>query len=391
MQGQNIQKFIELFLLSLKENKFLKLTLSKYRGQEKELKNVYIRRVEIKGKLLLSFVYRYKTKDITKNYDERDSVTELTHLLENGFSIAYLFTSEQEIEMAENKMRIRKLKQSVYHDVHHDKVKSYLIDPSLPFWHDLDISTQKGDIKKESYSKFKQINKFVEHMTALYESSSLKTKSSIRIIDFGSGKGYLTFAVYWYFQTVLNKDVTVTGVDIKEDLNSLLNDTARKYGYTKLNFVTSDIASYSGEASDIVIALHACDTATDGALAYGIKNNASLIIAAPCCHKCVRKEMTVPEIYSDILKHGILTQRYADLLTDGLRSMTLEYFGYKSQIGEFISSEHTAKNILLSAVKQFPHKDETMLKKIYEIKKTYGIKNYYLDTIVGIDTYDRTN
>jgi len=215
-------------------------------------------------------------------------------------------------------------------------------------------------------------------MDSLYRASGLKDAKEIKIIDMGSGKSYLTFAMYDYFKSVVEKKITISGIEQREDLVKLSNNFAEECGFENLLFVNGNIENFGMEKVDVAVALHACDTATDDAIFKAIKSEAEIIVLAPCCHKYVRKKMKSPEVLKGIYKHGILFERLAVSVTDALRALTLEYFGYETKVFEFISHEHTAKNTMVTAVKKKPT-DESKLKEIENVKNEFDIEDFYLD------------
>ena len=203
------------------------------------------------------------------------------------------------------------------------------------------------------------------------------------MVDMGSGKGYLTFAAYDYFKNTRGVDISVTGVEAKDDLVGLCNDVARAAEFDGLSFVSGTIDSYHIGNVDILIALHACNTATDDAIYKGIAANASLIVAAPCCHQEIRPQLQSPPMFKDILKHGVMLERVAETVTDGLRSLLLERSGYATKLFEFVSIEHTPKNNMLVGTRlSKPPSPDEFEKQISDIKEFYGIKTQRLETLL---------
>ena len=200
----------------------------------------------------------------------------------------------------------------------------------------------------------------------------------------GSGKGYLTFAAYDYFKNILGLDVEVTGIDTKSELVGLCNDIARSCEFSGLKFVNGWIGDYALEDVDILIALHACNTATDDALYKGISAKASLIVAAPCCHQEIRPQIQSPDMFKGILRHGVMLERTAETITDGLRALLLEKSGYSTKLFEFIATEHTPKNNMLVGTKlQKPVNLQEISRQIEEIKKFYGISEHRLEKLLN--------
>lgn len=232
----------------------------------------------------------------------------------------------------------------------HNRKKKYILEEGIPvpFLIDLGVMTQNGNIVNAHYDKFRQINRFLEYIEDILP--SLPTGRELRILDFGCGKSYLTFAIYYYLKVLKGYPVRITGLDLKEDVIRHCNELAVKYGYDKLEFLCGDIAYYDVCSQvDMVVTLHACDTATDYALAKAVGWGAKVILSVPCCQHELNKQMK-NDLLSPVLHYGILKERMAALMTDGLRAQILEANGYRTQILEFIDMAHTPKNLLIRAV-----------------------------------------
>lgn len=232
----------------------------------------------------------------------------------------------------------------------HNRKKKYILEEGIPvpFLIDLGVMTQNGNIVNAHYDKFRQINRFLEYIEDILP--SLPTGRELRILDFGCGKSYLTFAIYYYLKVLKGYPVRITGLDLKEDVIRHCNELAVKYGYDKLEFLCGDIAYYDGCSQvDMVVTLHACDTATDYALAKAVGWGAKVILSVPCCQHELNKQIK-NDLLSPVLHYGILKERMAALMTDGLRAQILEANGYRTQILEFIDMAHTPKNLLIRAV-----------------------------------------
>ena len=239
-------------------------------------------------------------------------------------------------------------------DLSHNRAKKYILEEGqkVDFLVDLGVQTQDGKIVKAKYDKFRQINRYLEFIQDILP--SLPKDRTLTIIDFGCGKSYLTFAMFYYLEMLKESDIRVIGLDLKEDVIDHCNRLRDKYGFSSLNFLKGDISTFEGvEAVDMVVTLHACDTATDYALYKAMKWNARVILSVPCCQHEVNKQIKNMEMQT-ILKYGLLRERMSALITDGLRANLLEEYGYETQVLEFIDMEHTPKNILLRAVKKNP-------------------------------------
>lgn len=265
----------------------------------------------------------------------------------------------------------------------HNRRKKYILDPEIPvpFLHDLGVQTKEGKIVHSRYDKFRQMNRFLEFIEDIVPELP-KDRESV-IIDFGCGKSYLTFAMYYYLHVLKEYDIRIIGLDLKSDVIHHCNELSRKYGYDKLEFLVGDIADYEGVREvDMVVTLHACDTATDFALAKAVGWNAKVILSVPCCqHELngqMQREGAGYDKLAPILDYGLLKERFAALLTDGFRAKYLEQSGYETQVLEFIDMEHTPKNILLRAVKTNQAKQGSE-SQVWECRKFLGI-----DPMLGV-------
>ena len=246
----------------------------------------------------------------------------------------------------------------------HESLKKYLLEEGrpVPFLIDLGVMSEDGKIKNARYDKFRQLNRFLEFIEDILP--KLPKEREVTILDFGCGKSYLTFAMYHYLHELKHYDVHIIGLDLKTDVIEKCNRLADKYGYEKLNFYQGDIASYEGcEQVDMVVTLHACDTATDYALEKAVRWNASVILSVPCCQHELNRQIK-NETLAPILEYGILKERFSAILTDGLRAQMLESKGYDTQILEFIDMEHTPKNLLIRAVRTGKRSDQGKVEKM---------------------------
>lgn len=254
--------------------------------------------------------------------------------------------------------------------------KHYLIPAESPFLLDLGIADRSGAVKPSMYAKYRQINKFVEIL-----STTIANLSALSIYDFGCGKGYLTFGLYAYLEQQGKLPKRCVGIDLKQAVIADNLAVAKSNHFDHLDFVHGDINDTVIANCDVLIALHACDIATDIALHKAITSNSKYIFASPCCHKQIRRTMTLPTAFDSITKHGILLERQAELLTDTLRCLLLEQNGYRADIFEFVSTEHTAKNLMIRAVYTGNTKDNA--NQIQELKSAFGINGeHYLETLL---------
>jgi SAM-dependent methyltransferase len=387
----SVSRFIEYFRAAFEGGQLLKSTLSRpSAGAPAELKNVYVRPVELKAGLRLAFTYRYTTRDEVKNYPLDEAVNHLQALLGGAFLNADLFTAAGDHTLSfsrngEPHLATRKASQSVpaASDLRHDRAKTRLLDPASPWLHTLGITSAKGEVLAAAHDKWRQINKFLEVIDSLVRAHALPEEA--RICDMGSGKGYLTFALYEFLTRHHGLKPQITGIELRPKLVELCNKAAQQAGFTGLDFVATDINDFQPGRLDMLIALHACDTATDLALAKGVHEHAAIIVAAPCCHKQVRKEMEAHNELAPVLRHGILEERQAEIVTDGIRALLLEAEGYRTQVFEFISTEHTAKNVMITAVagaKGGAEKREQALRQVAALKTGFGVREHYLEHLL---------
>lgn len=386
------QQFEAAFTQQVASGSFIKTTLSAYKGAE-DLKNIYIKKILIKNTPKLSFTYRYKTRDIVKNYDLQEALAQLeAYFGTQQFHIITLFSLEGDEELSINKQGMakfvrRKASQKALLPESHDKAKQRKIsDTSKPYLHALQITDAAGIVYKNAQDKYKQINHYIEILSSMLK--DFDTERTIHVADMGSGKGYLTFALYDYLSNELKRNTKVTGVEYRQDMVNLCNQIARDSDFEGLQFVKGVIEDYAPKELDVLIALHACDTATDDAIAKGINNNAELIVVAPCCHKQIRKAMSKGNPSPDmdfLLRYGLFFERQAEMITDSIRTMILEYFGYQTKVVDFISDLHTPKNVLIIAQKKKNHslvaKDD-FLQELNKIKSYWGIDRHYLEKIL---------
>jgi len=355
---------------------------------------VQIRPVDLKGKIHLQFSYFDEKKDITKNYLD-DAASKVDELLALPFRNIFVESRAGNIQV-----NISKKGKAVMSEAHsapasklnlgHDRQKNRIlnVDNASPFLKAVGIMTKDGRIKADMQRKFKQINEFLRLLEETNAFTEFQDKP-IRVVDFGCGSAHLTFAVYYYLRHVLNLDAHVTGVDIKADLIKRHGEQAKTLGWDQIDFHSGYIADYTLEiGADVVIALHACDTATDDALAKGIQWESKLIVCAPCCHHDLQEQMaraSLPNPLLPIFQHNILFERIGDILTDTFRAGILRIMGYRTDITEFIPIEHTARNLMIRAVKASPPGEARWKEEYQNLKSFWGLTPY-LETKLG-DSY----
>lgn len=377
---------------SIKINTFIRATLSSPASRNSELIKVIVRLVEIQGKNTMNFSYRYKTRDITKNLNVEDGISVIQELITGEFSAGTLFTTEKDIVYRRKgqKFQIRTATPTFTElpDRKHDKTKNRNIhDCPGGYLFSLGLADSKGKILPSGQDKFRQINQFIELLKS--ELTRLAVRGKLKVADMGSGKGYLTFALYDYLTSTMKISTEMTGTEIREDLVELCNKIASEQKFDGLRFVQSNILYSNIAETDILVALHACDTATDMAIHQGITSETAMIVTAPCCHKQIRREIEDSNSTSGlefITRYGIFLDRQAELITDSLRALILEYFGYSVKVVEFIADAHTHKNVMIIAVKKdgdVSGRDE-IKKRISEIKNQFGIRYHELERLTGL-------
>jgi len=343
--------------------------------KNKELaKKIQVRPMRIKDKLMFQFAAYTQKQVFHENLDEELAVERILEymneyrqmeILSEGKQIVVLVSKKGKITI--NKKQRQDLKQT--QDLSHNRVKKYILEPGtpIPFLQDLGIQSADGKIVNAHYDKFRQINRFLEFIQDIVE--ELPKDREAVMIDFGCGKSYLTFAMYYYLHEIRGMDIRIIGLDLKEEVISKCNDLRINYGYEKLDFFVGDIADYQGvNQVDMVVTLHACDTATDYAIAKAIQWKAKVILSVPCCQHELNQQINCKEL-EPILKYGLLKERMSSLITDAIRGNILEDAGYQVQLLEFIDMEHTPKNILIRAVKKT------------EIEQKQGQKNQSLEDL----------
>jgi len=352
---------------------------------------VTIRPVEIKGELHLQFSHFDEKKDVTKNHLE-DAPAKVDELLALPFRNIFVESSNGNLQVNISKkgkalVSGPKSTSTPVADLSHDRQKNKLLsaENAEPFLKAVGIMTGDGKIRADMQRKFKQINEFLRLVD---ETDSFQALSGqpIHVVDFGCGNAYLTFAIYYYLHDILKLDAHVTGVDIKADLIESHQRKAKSLGWSQLNFVVGQIADYKPEIiPNVVIALHACDTATDDALAQGIRWDSELIVCAPCCQHELQEQMAhipMPSNLLPIFHDGILFERMGDILTDTFRANILRIMGYHTDVTQFVPIEHTAKNLMIRSVKTSPAGNTRWVDEYKNLKLFWQVTPY-LEKLLG--------
>lgn len=386
-----VKEFTDKVSSSVYKKTFVKLILAKRVLENQEMNKIVVRYVELEGQPNLQFVYKYNRNDVTKNFSVEEAVNQLHAIIGSNFLDINLFTTKEDLELKYNNKRVPKLyakKPSFTEaaDGQHDVAKQRRIDTkNSVYLKSLGITDNKGELIPSMSAKYKQVEKFVEIIDSFFD--CYKDCKPLNIVDNGSVKGYLTFATYDYLTNVREMNVMMQGVEAQENLVKFGNNLAQKSQFSGLKFVQSNISDFKVDKTDILIALYACDTATDDALYMGIKAGAKLIIVSPCCHKQIRSQMKITEnnVLEPILKYGLMLEREAEIITDGIRALILNLNGYKTKVFEFVQYDNTSKNLIITAEKGEMPSDEERTKiqnQITAIKNKFGIKYHYLEKLI---------
>jgi len=375
---QNTRELIEKII---NEETIIKATFSGVRNKaEKTFNKVTIKKVIIKNEEKHQFEYFYDKNVEHKNLNNDETMTEMCKLIETYFKQAVINTIDSDYQILVSKLGVAKIHKKAatraFEEPSHNKKKKYIIceGEKTPYLIELGIMTAQGKIVNSKYDKFKQINRYLELVSDCIP--YLDKNKTIRIIDFGCGKAYLTFALYDYLVLKMGYNVEIVGLDLKENVIKFCSNLAQKLNYDDLRFEQGDIKGFNQFADvDMVISLHACNTATDEALAKAVNWGAKVILAVPCCQhellKKIKNEAMIP-----MMKYGIIKEKLSSLITDSLRANVLEIMGYRTQVLEFIDMEHTPKNIMIRAFFEDTTKIDKVVKQYKQFKNEWQISPY---------------
>lgn len=377
-------EFLRLLGESVAAGTFVKLTLARPTGGEPTLRSLHVRPVRLKSGPHLSFVWRHATRDITKNHPPTDAVGQLTPLLGRDFLNAHLFTVDRDAQLefpADRSPRLKLIPHAptAAPTLEHDQRKARPVSQSGRWLSRLGVTTPAGAVRSGMADKLRQINRFVELLAPLLRDAPLPADRPIEVADMGCGKGYLTFAAWQHFHDLGDRPARVRGIEQRPELVGLCNGVVRECGCTGLEFEAGTIADADIPRLDVLIALHACDTATDDAIARGIAAGAALIVVAPCCHRELSPRLRAPAVLAPVLSQGIFHERQADFVTDALRTLLLEWAGYDTRAFEFIATEHTPKNLMIAAVRRArPVDRDAAAARVRALAAHYGIRQQAL-------------
>ncbi|WP_312701250.1 SAM-dependent methyltransferase [Sedimentibacter sp.] len=368
---------------SIEENKFIYGVFTTPKNKmDNPYKKITMRPVNVKNKSIIQFEKFTDKQAFHENYSYDEAKEEIVNLITDGYKNINLFTSDADYQIIVSKKGSIKVtekqpskKQSTEE---HNKKKQYIIGENEPcdFLELLGVMNKQGMVYSKKYDKFKQINKFLEIVDDSLKGRELK--DDFMIVDFGCGKAYLTFALYYYFYHLRNVRVKIIGLDLKEEVINYCNEVSKKLGYDNLKFICGDIQNFDYEKNiDMIVTLHACDTATDASLVKAIRWNADIILSVPCCQHEFYDKIKNTEL-EPMLKHGLIKERVSSLVTDSLRGLFLETKGYRVQLMEFIAMEHTPKNILIRAIKT-GKENKNAEKEYNDFKKFWNLEDLFIE------------
>jgi SAM-dependent methyltransferase len=377
-------QFVGLLREAVLGGSLVKLTLGKPSGREPTLRSLFVRPVALRAGPRLAFVWRYATRDITKNHGAGEALRLLEPMIGLDFLDAHLFTTGRSAQLetgpGKSSLRVTEAARPPGRATGNDRLKNRSIGADAPWLRALGVTDGNGRPLAAMADKFRQIERFAELLGHLLKEAPLPADRRLRVFDMGCGKGYLTFAA----SELLGERAEVCGVEARADLVEFCGGVAAEQGLGgRLSFRQGSIADTPVDPADILIALHACDTATDDALAKGVAAGAALLVVAPCCQKEIRPQLAAPAVLSAALRHGIFEERQAEFVTDALRAQLLEWAGYRTRVIEFISTEHTAKNVMITAVRGGRKGDAGAAAAIREFAAFYGIRRQALAGHLG--------
>jgi SAM-dependent methyltransferase len=384
MSPSGREQFMGMVRDAMRGGALVKLTLGRAASADPTLENVFVRPVALRKGPRFAFVWRHATRDVTKNHEAEEALALLERMIGSEFLDAHLFTTSQSAQLEtggrDDRLRVRAGAGKPPADPSHDHRKSRPIPLDAPWLRALGVTVELGRPAASMADKLRQIEKFSELLGHLLADAPLPRDGPLRVFDMGCGKAYLTFAVC----ELLGERAQVTGVEARADLVDFCTSTAAALNLDgRLSFRRGTIADTDVGRADVLIALHACDTATDDALAKGIAAGAALLVVAPCCQKELRPQLVAPEVLSGALRHGIFLERQAEFVTDALRARLLEWAGYRTRVMEFISTEHTAKNTMIASVLTGRSGSPAIAEDIRRFARFYGVRRQALAAHLG--------
>jgi hypothetical protein len=381
------------------------VVLAHPRAAEPAPHRVVLRPLTLRGQACLNFVYSHATKDITKNLTVAEGLTEAAALLADAFRHAHLDTDEERLELRLSKkgrghMSTQALAptasaaaagraEATQPPGSHDRQKQRFLSLDRPFLCALGITTPQHTLVPAMARKWKQINKFIEVFAHALAASKLASAQTLHVVDFGAGRAYLSFALHDWLRHNQGLQAEVTGVELRPDLVKEGQQTISTLGLQGMHMQQGDVRDWRSEPMDVMIALHACDTATDHAIHLGLVAGAQIIMCSPCCHKEVRPQLLSPHPLRSVFQHGIHAEQQAEMLTDSLRALLLEAQGYDTQVFEFVTLEHTRKNKMILAVKRQQANESAAaaaMAQVEELKRYFGVREQRLQSLLQATT-----
>jgi SAM-dependent methyltransferase len=383
MQTSQEEAFRQACARILDSSTFVRAVLSgRRRNIQVDFERIDIRLVEIKGVLNLQLMQNDGRATTTKNLLPQQVA--IDELLNSGYANVTVESTHEAYSIRITKSgdaQVHTEKRELEQNLAHDKKKDRLLDASDPFLREVGIADAKGIIKPSRQDKYKQVEEFLRLLSptlnAAIEAGQIHKPTSenpLRITDLGCGHAYLTFAAHQFLMKS-GIPVVVTGIDVRSDSRDRNNEIAKKLGITStINFKAEEISKTTAGAADIAIALHACDTATDDAIAWAVNGGAKLLLIAPCCHHDIQKQIdSAPEPWGALTKFGLMKERLGDLLTDSLRAQLLRIVGYRVEVIEFVGGEHTPRNLMIRAVKTDAKPEKLDIDRYLEITSQWGV------------------
>ena len=385
-----VDEFAERLATSLDDGTFVRLVFSGPVPGDGTPEKVLGRLVTLKGGQHLSLTYRHATHDVTKNLTVNEVASWAKEQLGTHFRSALLSTTKRDWQLfapesGSPKLTTHKPSSTAAPSRAHDKPRQAILDESAHDWlFGLGVVNERGQVRPLMADKYAQINHYLDIFTHLAKDCGwTESRDGLTLADMGCGKGYLTFGLWHLFARIWKRPVRVLGVEVRPELVNAAKGLGRKIGAEGLEFMAGTIESVVLPKIDALIALHACDTATDDAIRRGVELGARLIIVAPCCHKEARPQLGRPEPLAPVLEHGLMAERMAEWSTDGLRALFLEWAGYRTKMIEFVSTEHTPKNLMIAAVRHTdPFTSKAARDRVGQFKEFFGIKHHALDSLL---------
>ena len=391
------ESFKTLVLKKLKEafyaDQFIKLTLGNKAKSNLDLNNIYIRIIETKEGNKLNFIMRYINRDISKTLKFEEALAAIKQHLDNNFLDIHVFTNQESFDVITNrlgksKLHIKQVITPLVISKSHNIEKKYILKDEYvdEIFKSLGLLNNQNEVKKGKDSKYRQVQQIIKLIDGNISQSKLLDSSNIKAYDFGCGKGYVTFGIYQYLSQIKGIQTSMIGIDQKQSLIDFNNTVAKEFNLDNLQFAQGNIIDASITSADLIVALHACDTATDDAIFQGIKTNAQMMILVPCCQHEIRNQFQIPKILRGMFKHDIYKEKESQAITDSMRGLLLQMNGYKVKIFEFISDAHTHRNTMIMATKTSDTRNvNKAVLQLEAIKQFYGIDGIKLERLLALD------